>query len=338
VEFSKNLTSADVHPLWLKIGLIALTDLAGAAKLTKMKAGTSMNLWDDGRSGAAGCLAGNLVLAHLRDAAGESFSERKGTTFFGSGAIWIGRMCSTDAYLYGRDRHWANLSLEQHREISHEAGLEGRSVKYLFITALAGQPVIHYWTIPGALVERAAFSDSRHAADYVYALHIREHDDGRFYLETEDVTEHHHVLPLNPASSSRLDDAFDATRRARQRREAQRDARRSADARQFDAATPREPVGKQTEFQIPLKGGRSALLQLPLPAADVDLARIKGWIDLMNDVLTESVSEEPSTNVRRERATRAVSDLQNASLADGRDRITDEQIDSEIRDARRGHK
>ena len=63
-----------------------------------------MKLWNDGRSGEAGCLAGNLVLAHLRDTQGESFSERKGTTFRGRTSIWVGRVCSTDAYLNARDR------------------------------------------------------------------------------------------------------------------------------------------------------------------------------------------------------------------------------------------
>jgi len=293
-----------------------------------------MNLWNDGRSGTAGCLAGNLVLAHIRDTAKEEFHERKGTTFRGRGSIWVGRMCSTDSYLFGRDRHWANLSLEQHREVNHEASLEGAAVKYLFVTALAGEPVIHYWTIPSEVIQRVAFSDPRLAAEYIYSLHIRADDQGRFFLEGEDVSKYHQVLNLTSAASSRLERAFDADRAFRQRRQVRRRPARTATN---DSASPQIIDGAANEprghFEIPLKGGRCAVLQVPLPAAEVDLARIKGWIDLMNDVLTEPRSQN-DTEARRMTALESVKQLHAASAAAGKDRMTASQIDDEIRRAR----
>ena len=294
-----------------------------------------MNLWNDGRSGTAGCVAGNLVLAHVRDTQKEEFQERKGTTFRGRASIWIGRMCSTDSYLFGRDRHWANLSLEQHREVTHEASLEGATVKYLFITALAGEPVIHYWIVPSEVIERIAFSDPRLPGDYVYSLHIREDDHEQYILEGEEVSGYHHVLKLPPAAASRVQKAFDADRTLRQRREEKRKpAKLVANSASAEVSSSGIDVALG-RFQIPLKGGRSAVLQVPLPAADVDLVRIKGWIDLMNDVLTEPRENQSTVEARRETAVNAVKQLQSASAAARKDRMSISEIDNEIRAVRR---
>lgn len=50
-----------------------------------------------------------------------------------------------------------------------------------------------------------------------------------------------------------------------------------------------------TDYRIPLTKRRSALLRLPLPLDQSDLDRIKGWLDLMSDVLTATESEEDRT-------------------------------------------
>lgn len=295
-----------------------------------------MNLWNDGRSGTAGCLAGNLVLAQLRDTSQEQFAERKGTTFHGRGSIWVGRICSTDTYLAGRERHWANLSLEQHREVTHEAALEGASVKYLFITALPGQHEIRYWVVPGETVERVAFSAPNLPKDFVYSLHIRENEQGGFFVEGENVSPYHHVLKLNAGSLSRLEQAFESDRASRQRRQEKR--KTPTIDREPGQATAGVSTETRGRFEIPLKGGRAAILQVPLPAADVDLARIKGWIDLMNDVLTEPVSIEPGAEARRVVATEAVKRLQASSATESKSRLTASEIDREIRQARRERK
>jgi hypothetical protein len=244
-------------------------------------------------------------------------------------------MCSTDSYLYGRDRHWANLSLEQHLEVTHEAALDGRTVKYLLVTAFAGAPAINYWVLPGKLIERLAFADPGQRPDYVYSLHIREDEQGRFLLEGEDVSEHHHLLTLNPASASRLDRAFDAVRETRERRLGKRGAgAERSKAAQVERGDAGDADYRQAEFEIPLRGGRAAVLQLPLPAAEVDLARIKGWIDLMNDVLTEQLPREGDD--LRERAIKAVVGLQVASVESGKNQLADDDIEQEIHKARGG--
>src|SRR5258707_12037136 len=111
--------------------------------------GVRMRIWTDGRSGIVGGIAGDLVLNDLTRTQGLQFMARKGTTFHAGNKLVVGRVCSSDSYLGGRDVHWANLSLEQHREVMAEAHRGGLELIYLFITALFNQPEIHYWTIPG---------------------------------------------------------------------------------------------------------------------------------------------------------------------------------------------
>ena len=290
-----------------------------------------MEIWTDGRSGPAGCLAGNLVLAELAATEGE-FSPRKGTTFRSKKSIWIGRMCSTDAYLFGRDRHWANLSLDQHREVMREASLAGENVKYLFITALAGQPELHYWVVPAAVIEAVAFSNRDQPADFVYSLHIREDSEGRFTVERTNVTQYHHQLELNPKAQTRLDRAFEKDKADRQRRQSKKAT--SIEVETQKAGTLSSCTRRQ--FEIPLNGGRSAVLEVPVPAAEVDLTRIKGWIDLMNDVLTEPLNGvEWDHQSRRQEALTALKELQRDSVASGRDKLTMDDIENEIHSARR---
>jgi hypothetical protein len=288
-----------------------------------------MKLWNDGRSGTVGCLVGNLVLAHIRDIQNETFSERKGTTFYGRDAIWVGRICATDAYLSARDRHWANLSIDQHREVMSDASLSAAKVKYLFITALMNQPSVHYWIIPGDIIDRIAFAEHLNDPVFVFSLHIRE-NNGRYEVEQEDVTCFHNELHLSPADAASLDHGFADARRTIEKRAARRPSRAGlVDVTAVSAEMP------ESEFRIPLRGGRSAVLCVPRPTAEVDLQRIKGWIDLMSDVLTENATSDQTAPHGRERATQALGRLQELSLARGSDKISDEQIESEVLAARR---
>lgn len=45
-------------------------------------------------------------------------------------------------------------------------------------------------------------------------------------------------------------------------------------------------------YQIPLRRGRTAILDLPRPVESSDLERIKSWIDLMEPVLTENPMDD----------------------------------------------
>jgi len=49
-----------------------------------------------------------------------------------------------------------------------------------------------------------------------------------------------------------------------------------------------EVTSARSGFTIPLSGARVAVLSLPVPVAAADIERIKGWIDLMREVLVES--------------------------------------------------
>jgi hypothetical protein len=141
-----------------------------------------------------------------------------------------------------------------------------------------------------------------------------------------------------PASATRLQKAFEADKRERQRRV----GKHKQEPHIVDHANPSEMSEitgeRQGHFQIPLKGGRSAILEVPLPAVEADLARIKGWIDLMNDVLTESRPSENSVEARRVDALAAIKQLQESAARSGRDRMTPPQIEQEIRRARRERK
>lgn len=55
------------------------------------------------------------------------------------------------------------------------------------------------------------------------------------------------------------------------------------------AAIPDSPDHRT--FAIPLMGGRTGAIQLPLAIGQSDIQRIKQWIDLMSDVLTEPAFE-----------------------------------------------
>ncbi len=284
-----------------------------------------MRMWRDGRSGPAGCTAGNLVLAHLEASAGETFHERKGTTFRSRDAIWVGRVCSTDAYLSARDRHWANLSWGQHQQVVAEARRDGAQVKYLFITVLEGEPVIHYWVLGSGLIDEVAFAREGAGTEFVYSLHIRE-NGGRYEVDGHDVTKHHYRLRLEGSDARRMDTAFEATRAPKGRR---------ATGRKAATGPLRTPgVRSDPEFQIPVIGGRTATLTLPQPAARVDIERIKGWLDLMADVLTATPSQSPSVTERRARASLAVQSLRARAAAGEGASLTAEDIDDEIAAAR----
>ncbi|MBC8105205.1 MAG: hypothetical protein H7Z14_01330 [Anaerolineae bacterium] len=84
------------------------------------------------------------------------------------------------------------------------------------------------------------------------------------------------------ALRAKLDQRFASARESRERR-----ALRKSSATRIAEPGSMESGLVRSEFDIPL-GGRSAVLVLPLPTAEIDVNRIKGWIDLMSDVLTEA--------------------------------------------------
>jgi hypothetical protein len=238
------------------------------------------NLWNDGRSGEAGCAAGNLVLADLAQG-GIAFRKVRGTTFESPESIWIGRVCATDSYLSPGVAHWANISFDQHRELMADAASNQRSLVYLFITAMESPPSVHYWRVPGEIIDRLLTEQGKAHRGGVYGMHIVE-AHGRYRIGQHDVSEYHRAVSMNERASTKLAGGFEAVRRRRTSAAAASSG--DGGGRALVSATTGNPDDHR-EFTIHLAGGRNARVLLPIPIAENDLPRLKGWFDLMSDVL-----------------------------------------------------
>lgn len=173
-----------------------------------------MNLWNDGRSGPAGCFAGNLVLSDL-EKAGDKIAARKGTTFTGKNNIFIGRVCATDDYLQKGLLHWANISHNQHRMLASEANRQGKELCYLFITGTQHPAAVHYWKVPSNLVEEVLLSLPVKSSDESCAVRICEENGKEVFVGDRrlhqglDVTQHHHKIVLGPEEVAAFQKAFE---------------------------------------------------------------------------------------------------------------------------------
>ncbi len=293
-----------------------------------------ITIWSDARTTVAGQFAGNLVLNEIARNEGESFRKLKGTVFRGKASLWIARCCGED-YLNRGDRHWTKVSLRQYRIELSEAKRKGWKLKYLLLTPFRDESVIHYWIIPGEFLGSIAFQNQSES-HFEYTLRIHE-DDGKYYIEGKDVTRFHHVLRLSKADAENLDRCFAASKEVEERRAGKKRDAIAGDPPpvQVLASEDDEAGIQRRSFDILLRGGQSAILSLPLPTAEVDLQRIKDWIDLMSDVLTEAPIVPAATTERRARATEAIATLQEQAVASGADKLSDDQIEAEIRTARR---
>jgi hypothetical protein len=172
-----------------------------------------MKMWKDGRSGLAGCLAGNLVLADI-ERAGDKIAARKGTTFTGRKSVYIGRVCAKDDYLQKGQRHWANLSRTQHQALAMESSHQGKELVYHFITARHEPPTVHYWKVPGQLIGEFLRPLPVKPSDECCWIRICE-ENGKQYLEGGqatpkglEVTQCHHEIPLGAGEAAALQQAF----------------------------------------------------------------------------------------------------------------------------------
>jgi hypothetical protein len=172
-----------------------------------------MKLWKDGRSGPAGCVAGNLVLAEL-ERIGDKIAPRKGTTFTGRNNVYIGRVCATDEYLQKGQRHWANLSLSQNQVMAMESSRDGKELCYLFITATHEPPTVHYWKVPGRVISKFLQPFAVKPSDQSCWIRIRE-ENGKQCLEGGEaapkgleVTQYHQEIRLGEGQTATLREAF----------------------------------------------------------------------------------------------------------------------------------
>lgn len=236
-----------------------------------------MELWDDGRSGEAGCAAGNIALGHLASQ-GMRFRKVRGTTFESSDAIWISRVCSSDSYLSGGVAHWANISWDQHRDMLSEAQANNRSLIYLFVTGTEKPAAVHYWRVPAQVVECVLVQQGKNSRGATYGLHLI-HDNGTYRIGEFDVTQYHAAVPLASNAAERLVAGFESTR---QKKAAKRISPLVIEPERMPTAEDRDIQ----RFEVPLTGGRVARLGVPVPISGSDLQRLKGWLDLMADILT----------------------------------------------------
>src|SRR4051794_37268204 len=160
-------------------------------------------LWTDGRSGAAGCVAGNFVLSQLNDG---TIKRLKGTMFESSSALLIGRVCATDEYLQPPIVHWANASWDQHVEMKQDAAAAGKKLAYLFITASSDPAEVRYWRVPGSVVEAAFELRCKNKRGDTCAVHISA-EKSNYYVGKVDVTKYFKTVEVNPAQARRLRDA-----------------------------------------------------------------------------------------------------------------------------------
>jgi hypothetical protein len=127
----------------------------------------------------------------------------------------------------------------------------------------------------------------------VYGMHITHYNNGTYRLGGIDVTQYHDSVPMTDAGRGQLASGFAAERR-----------RRSKQTKVLK--TPVPPAGPETplppvneppvsmaatprrRYLIPLALGEAANLDLPPSITRPDLERLKGWLELMADILTDT--------------------------------------------------
>ena len=241
-----------------------------------------IDLWDDGRSGPAGCVAGNIALGSL-PGSDRPIRKLKGTLFETRRQFLIGRACSTDSYLAEPVLHWANASWDQHTDMAREAGSAGKELAYLFITATREPPSVQTWLVPATVVEKAFEARQKDRRGQMCAIHIVSAGN-RHLLGGSDITGFHQALGLSNAETTRLRQAY----LARQPQRPQPASDRPPKAGRVFAAVP---SSAGAAYDIPVSRSRSVRLQLPGPLLLSDVNRVKQWLDLAADVLTEGWDE-----------------------------------------------
>jgi bifunctional DNA-binding transcriptional regulator/antitoxin component of YhaV-PrlF toxin-antitoxin module len=160
--------------------------------------------WTDGRTGTAGQVAGDLVLADLSRKYG-AISRLKGTVFTTPTHIVIGRICGSNRYLLTPEVHWSTFSPGQEDDLRIDGALAERSIVYLFATLIPATSSVEYWLIPSRILKGAlAAIKPRRDGDLIVRIHQR---GDKTYLYETDVTGFHCTVPLNSEARKRLDAA-----------------------------------------------------------------------------------------------------------------------------------
>jgi hypothetical protein len=131
-------------------------------------------------------------------------------------------------------------------------------------------------------------------------VHIFDRN-GRYFLGDDDVTQYYEALPVDAELRQLFLDVA-APKRLRTERPDDRDWPDTTPSPELGAGASGVNVSamRRRNYPVPLSGGRSAVLSLPVPLHGRDVNRIKGWVDLMADVLTQEETESP-VPVQRDR-------------------------------------
>jgi hypothetical protein len=252
-----------------------------------------METWNDGRSGVAGCIAGNIAINAINSEQ-KPIRKLKSTIFDTNEHIIIGRVCASDDYLIGSVLHWANLSWDQHCEIERDAARERKRFLYLFVTASADPVGVRYWLVPADIVRLAIQKRGKDYRGATAAIHIVD-DDGRHVLGNADVTSLHAEAALtNEQAQSLLDAMSKRQSRARSgKAEVQDDSGGRISTPGQEALPPDAEARAIRSYTIPISGGRCAQLAVPAALTPGDVVRMKSWLDLMSTVLTEESTATP---------------------------------------------
>ena len=234
---------------------------------------TKATVWNDGRSGMAGCFAGNVALGAL-ELVEASIEKVKGTCFEGAHSVLVGRVCSSDGYLTEPVLHWANTSWDQHQEMKARAKQQGKKLFYVFVTASKDPPVVRYWKVPGSVVETAMTAREKNRAGATCAIHITG-DESNHYLGPTKVTEFHDAVTLTGPDAAAMSRAFaDANVKASR-----------------SESVPRSNVVQSessTRYAIPVSGGRAVQVELPGGRNPHDQERVPARFALSSDALVSS--------------------------------------------------
>lgn len=231
------------------------------------------NRWNDGRSGDAGRVAGNLVLDHM-DPSRDRIQHEKGTVFVDAQKCWVGRVVADDGYLSTGVAHWANISADQQRQLMRDAEANKRKLFYLFITAHAKTKTVRYWEVAAEVVDRELLRRGKNGPGDVLGLHISIRDE-RYFLGEEDVTDSLVEFTVGSSAADVLRSAVDADRSKKSIRPSRNESPKSS-----------ETTAHFRRFDIPISDGRVATLHAPVPMSKSDIARIKSYIDVVSDLLT----------------------------------------------------
>jgi hypothetical protein len=257
-----------------------LTEITPVLLLAQMKPMNMDRRWVDGRSGWIGQLVGDIVLDHL-DPSRSRVHRIKGTVFGDDQQIWVGRIVADESYLSPGVQHWANVSWDQLADAEREANDSKRQLFFLFITFFAERGQLVCWKIPSGVLAEELKQRSKDRRGEVYGLHISD-KGGRHVLGSHDVTKDSFEVALKPEQLKRLRLAASPGGEL----DEPTAARAAGDLRERSRSQALvEPLVDLKTFSIPLSEGREAKLVAPVPVSEHDVARIKGWIDLMSDVL-----------------------------------------------------